>query len=264
MKPSRFASQVAMSRSMLYYAHKQQNRDWHTKCLIEGALREFPSYGHKRLALHLGINRKRVLRAMKLFGIKPYRRRGTKPKKAEGITKVHYPNLLLLQVPLRPGQIWAADFTYLKFEGRFLYVATGLDLYTREIVGWSISTSHTTMLVINALLAALRHRGRSETFHSDNGSEYNAKDFTSVLTLIGTHVSRSKPGCPWENGYQESFYAQFKVDLGDPSRFASRGELVYEIHQTIYHYNTCRIHSALRMAPLQFAELNGGVSMQKA
>ena len=62
------------------------------------------------------------------------------------------------------------------------------------------------------------------------------------------------PGCPWENGYQESFYSQFKVDLGDWSRFMSVGELVFVVYQTIYVYNNTRIHSALKMSPVQFAE----------
>ena len=69
-------------------------------------------------------------------------------------------------------------------------------------------------------------------------------------------ISRSKPGCPWENGYQESFYSQFKIDLGDVNRFKNTGELVYEIYQTIYKYNNTRIHSALKMPPVKFALLN--------
>jgi putative transposase len=216
MKPGLFAKEVGMSRSMLYYRHRQGERDWHTKCLIEEVLREFPSYGHKRLAIYLGINKKRILRVMKLYGIKPYRRRAKKLRKNEGQVTVHYPNLLMGTAPLYPGHIWAADFTYLWFKDRFLYVATVLDLYTREIVGWSLLTSHTTLLVTNALLAALAHHPRPEIFHSDNGSEYNSKEFIMLLHRIGTSVSRSKPGCPWENGYQESFYSQFKIDLGDP------------------------------------------------
>lgn len=77
-----------------------------------------------------------------------------------------------------------------------------------------------------------------------------------MLTNLGVSISRSKKGCPWENGYQESFYNQFKVDLGDPNRSASFGELVAAIYNTIYRYNTVRIHSALRMAPSQFAQLH--------
>jgi transposase InsO family protein len=57
----------------------------------------------------------------------------------------------------------------------------------------------------------------------------------------------------WENGYEESFSGKFKVDLGDPARFASLGELTAAIYETIYCYNTERIHSALRMPPAQFA-----------
>ena len=56
-----------------------------------------------------------------------------------------------------------------------------------------------------------------------------------------------------ENGYQESFYDKFKIDLGDPSRFKTLGELVYEIYQTIYKYNYFRIYTSLKMSPIQFA-----------
>lgn len=63
----------------------------------------------------------------------------------------------------------------------------------------------------------------------------------------------SKPGYPWENGYQESFYSQFKLDLGDPNRFEILGELVYEIYRLVWVYNHTRIHTVLKMSPVQFA-----------
>jgi transposase InsO family protein len=67
-------------------------------------------------------------------------------------------------------------------------------------------------------------------------------------------ISRSRPGCPWESGYQESFYGKFKVDLGDPNRFKTLGELVAEIYRTLWDYNNTRIHSALNMPPVIFAK----------
>jgi transposase InsO family protein len=70
---------------------------------------------------------------------------------------------------------------------------------------------------------------------------------------LGIRQSMSHTGCPWENGYQESFYSQFKVDLGDPNRFERLGELVYEIYRCIYVYNTSRIHTALKMPPQIYA-----------
>ncbi len=103
-------------------------------------------------------------------------------------------------------------------------------------------------------MVALLCHPHPEIFHSDNGREYEAKAFIAVLQDVGSRISRSHPGCPWENGYQESFYDKFKVDLGDPNRFKTLGELVAEIYRTIWTYNHTRIHSALKMPPVVFAE----------
>lgn len=189
---------------------------------------------------------------MRLFGIKPYRRRGRKWKKIKKI-KVIYPNLLLTEYPRYENHIWVSDFTPLSFQGKKVYVATVEDLFTRKVVGLSVSTNHAVQLVLSAFMSAIHSNPRPVIFHSDNGSEYDARVFVGALETLAVQISRSAPGCPWENGYQESFYDKFKLDLGDPSRFKSLGELVYAIYQTIYDYNHIRIHSALKMAPEQFA-----------
>lgn len=191
---------------------------------------------------------------MKIFGIKAYRRKGKKWKKTRNI-KVIYPNLLLKEYPAYENNIWASDFTYIPFQGKTVYLATVLDLFSRKVVGLSIYTTHVVQLVLSAFLNALHNNPRPKIFHSDNGSEYNSEIFTEALETVGVAISRSAPGCPWENGYQESFYSQFKVDLGDPNRFKALGELVYEIYQTIRKYNHTRVHTALKMPPQQFAFL---------
>jgi putative transposase len=246
------AREVGISRRTLYYRPKMPERDWEVKVKIEEALREHPAYGHKRLALHLKLNRKRILRVMHLFGLKPYRRRGKKWLKPKEKSAV-YPNLLLAYRPEYEHHIWVADFTHIRFQGKWVYLATVMDLYTRAIVGFSILTNHSRALVINALLSAIHYSPRPFIFHSDNGSEYDSEDFTTIVASLGTLISRSAPGCPWENGYQESFYDKFKVDLGDPDRFSSLGELIYEIYLTLYVYNHSRIHTALLMPPAEFA-----------
>ena len=101
---------------------------------------------------------------------------------------------------------------------------------------------------------ALFHHPKPMIFHSDNGREYEAKVFIALLEQYGITISRSRPGSPWENGYQESFYGKFKMDLGDPNRCKTLGELVAEIYRTAWEYNHTRIHSALRMPPSVFAE----------
>jgi transposase InsO family protein len=249
------ARELGKYRGVFYYKKKKPDKDWQMKCLIENVLREHPSYGHRRVALHLKMNKKKVRRVMRLFGIKPYRRHGRKWKKTKNI-KVVYPNLLLTEYPLYENHIWVADFTHISFQNKIVYVATVEDLFTRKIVGMSVYTNHAVQLVLASLMNAIHSNSRPLIFHSDNGSEYNSKIFIQALETIGVNISRSKPGCPWENGYQESFYDKFKIDLGDPSRFKSLGELVYEIYQTIYVYNNSRIHSALKMSPMQFAFLN--------
>lgn len=251
------ARELGMSRSVFYYKPKKPDKDWKLKVKIEEVLRTpgCHSYGSRRIAIHLKMNRKPVKRVMGIFGIKAYRRRGKKCKKTKNI-KVIYPNLLLTVFPQYENHIWVSDFTYISFQGKFVYLSTVLDLFTRKVVGLSVYTSQGVQLTLSALLNALHYNSRPEIFHSDNGKQYDAEVFIGALETLGIQISRSAPGCPWENGYQESFYDKFKIDLGDPNRFKTLGELVYEIYQTIWRYNNTRIHSVLKMSPVQFAEKN--------
>lgn len=244
-----------MSRSMLYYRHKMPDKDWWLKQQIELVLRDKPSYGHKRIADALpGINKKRILRVMKLFGIKPYRRRGKKWKKPGKDYSKEYPNLLLTEFPRYPHHIWASDFTEIHYGKRTLYLATIIDIFTREIVGFSVLLCHSRNLVMNALTTAVHKHPAPVILHSDQGTEYTSKDYIALAENLGIKISMSNKGCPWENGYQEGFYSQFKVDLGDPNRFDHLGELVWAIYKTIYDYNNNRIHSKLKMPPAEFAQ----------
>jgi putative transposase len=219
---------------------------------MEEELRINPSYGSRRLSQALNICRQQAQRVMKKYGIKPYRRRGRKYRKAR-IKRV-FPNLLLNTMPGYPNHVWATDFTELKHKNKKVYVSTVIDLFTRVIVGIHVAIRKGAPLSIQTLAHALFHRPPPKIFHSDNGREYEANSFTGILSEWNIIISRSNPGCPWENGYQESFYDKFKVDLGDPDRFNTLGELVAEIYRTIWAYNHTRIHSALKMPPAIFAE----------
>lgn len=247
------ARELGVYRGMFYYKPKQPEKDWQLKCQIEAVLRDHPSYGSPRIALVLGRNKKPIERVMKLYGIKAYRRRGLRYKKSKNI-KVIYPNLLMTTYPTHPNHIWTADFTHLSFQGKEIYIATTMDLFTRRIVGIAVYTTHAVQLVLSAFMNAIYAYPRPEIFHSDNGSEYNADVFIGALQTLGVMISRSAPGCPWENGYQESFHSQFKVDFGDPARYKTLGELVSAIYWSIYTYNNTRIHTALKMSPQAFAE----------
>jgi transposase InsO family protein len=227
-------------------------KDWKTKIRMEEELQVNPSYGSRRLSQALNMGRQQAQRVMRKFGIKPYRRRGKKRKVFKPSRT--FPNLLMTIMPLYPNHIWATDFTELIHKGKKVYVSTILDLFTRTVVGLHVAVRKGAQLSIQTLANALFHQPPPKIFHSDNGKEYGAKSFIEVLEEWEINISRSHPGAPWENGYQESFYDKFKVDLGDPDRFKTLGELVAEIYRTIYAYNHTRIHSALKMPPVVFAE----------
>ena len=150
------AKKLGVSRSSLYYKHKRPAVDEEVKRQIEAVLVNHPAYGHKRIALELKLNKKRILRVMKKFGIKPYRRRVHPIKKDDlGKAPSHHLNLICEFCPIVPDVVWVADFTYIRFHEYFIYVATYMDLYSREIVGWHISRYHTSSLVLAAWEHAL-------------------------------------------------------------------------------------------------------------
>lgn len=182
------AKDLGVSVSSLYYEKKLPRKDNALKIRIEEALRYHPSYGHRRLALHLSINKKRIRRVMKIFDIQPYRRRGRRPRKSSRIIGNRYPNLTKGVTPQYEGHIWAADFTYLAYKGRFLCLATVIDLFTRKIVGWAATKNHNTSLVLHALFMALSSHARPTIFHSDNGREYGSKIFIRALTELGVQI----------------------------------------------------------------------------
>lgn len=247
------AKQQGISRSSLYYQLKMPVKDWHLKNQIELVLKENPSYGYRRIALALEINHKRTFRVMKEFGIKPYRRRGKKFRKAKDLARI-YPNLLQqIPFPEKTNTAWVSDFTPISFHGKLVYLATIMDIFNRKVMGWNLLNSHAVQLPLVALMNAVGKYGRPKVLHSDQGSEYKSKVYTSFAENLGIKLSMSKKASPWENGYQESFYSQFKVDLGDQNRFKTLGELAVAVYLQIYYYNNQRIHTKLKMPPAVFA-----------
>lgn len=247
---------LGVSRSSLYYKSKKYEGDIKLKEDIEEVWKVHPSYGHKRLALALNVNKKRIVRVMKLFDIKPWRRARKPFKVSKSKLEQKYHNLLLTTPATRRNQIWVTDFTYLWYRGRFIYLATVEDIYTREVVGFSILANHSTSLIIQAIVSALQNNSKPDIIHCDQGSEYTSELYEDFCNSSGIQISFSDKGSPWQNGYQESFYGKFKIDLGCPNRFDTLGEFVYEIYQAIWKYNNTRIHTSLKMSPIQFALKN--------
>lgn len=247
------AEALGINRKNIYKVSKQAVKDEQLKELIEKTHDKHPAYGHLRMAWELGINHKRTQRVMKKFGLKPPRRR--RKYFCTRSTDHHtYTNLITGFVPTRPNQLWCSDVSFIKFQGRFWYLATIEDIFTRQVVSAQVSKFHNRWLVLTTVKQAIQNTGTVPTFfHTDQGTEFMAKICTHFLEERGVQISVSKKASPWQNGFQESFFSQFKNEFGDVNRFETIGELIEEIYGKVHYYNYERRHTAFKVSPAVFA-----------
>jgi transposase InsO family protein len=156
----------------------------------------------------------------------------------------------LAQAPVAttPNQIWVADITYIQTLEGWLYLAAVLDLYSRKIVGWAMSPSIDSALVLNALDMALTHRQPPANllFHSDRGVQYAAGNFRAALLKASLIPSMSRKGNCYDNAAMESFWSTLKLELVYRCVFNTRRQAQSEIFDYIERfYNYTRIHSSL-------------------
>lgn len=148
---------------------------------------------------------------------------------------------------------WAQDFTYLKFQGAWYYLAVVLDVATRQIVGWRLGASHSSQLTLVAMLDALSKYPPPAILHSDQGSEYLSYKHRDLCERYEIQLSCSAAGKPWQNGFMERWFGGFKLELGLLAQFSNIDRLHEGIAQQVYYYNTKRIHTALKMSPAAYA-----------
>jgi len=249
---------LGVTRRSLYYQPKRPHQDEILRDRILRVLDDNPAYGHRTIALHLKINKKRIQRVMQKYSIRPkiIQRNRYSGKKNESVIG-EIPNRIKGLHPEKPNHIWAGDFTRMWFQGRAIYLATVIDIFTREILAWQIGVHHTTGLIIDVLQEAKRKRERiCKIFHSDQGSEYTSPRSLLWLTREKVVPSWSGRGKPWHNGVQESFYKTLKLEFRKAHQYGSLEKLVEGIGQYMHYYNTKRIHSALKMSPREFYEKN--------
>ena len=152
---------------------------------------------------------------------------------------------------------WVTDITYIRTRKGWLYLAVILDLWSRAVVGWSMSERINRQLVIEALKMA-QGRRRVEAgllLHSDRGSQYTSDDFQRELARLGIVSSMSRKGNCWDNAVAESFFATLKRELeGCESGFESRLHARHELFEYIeIFYNRERRHSTLGyLSPAEF------------
>jgi transposase InsO family protein len=243
----------------IYHQSKKQAEDLLIKIKIEETFKIHPAYGHRRLALTLKMNKKKILRIMRKFHLKPPRLWYQK----KFITKTNknmsnqFTNLLknINLFKYSPGQLLSSNLTYIKFQGRFLYLIIIKDIVSKEIIAFNLSQKHDSELVLKTIKEALLKTGKVPLiFHSDRGSEYLSKECINFLQKLGISLSVSDPGSPWQNGWSEAFFSSLKTESGDLNRFENLGELIEYLFGYLNYYNNERIQLKLKMSPAKFKQ----------
>ncbi|WP_140984722.1 IS3 family transposase [Asticcacaulis tiandongensis] len=213
---------------------------------------------HDLLAEGVSCGLHRVERLMRLQGLRARPRRRGLPKDV-GQRSVIAPNVLDRQFRAeKPNQKWVADFTYIWTAEGWLYVAAVIDLFSRRVVGWSMSANMTAQLVTDALIMAIWRRGKPDTLlhHSDQGSQYTSEQFQRLMADNGVTCSMSRSGNVWDNAAMESFFSSMKTERIGKKIYRTRDQARAEIFDYIERfYNPTRRHSTLGyLSPIDFEQ----------
>jgi putative transposase len=160
--------------------------------------------------------------------------------------------------PTAPNQVFSSDITYIWTDEGWLYLAVVLDLFNREIVGWSIRPRMTVEIVTEALtMAWFRRRPKAGAIHhSDRGSQYASHDYQRKLADYGMRCSMSRKGNCWDNAPTESFFNSLKNERVHATRYRTHQDATSDLFEYIeVFYNRSRRHSSLGfVSPVQFLQ----------
>jgi putative transposase len=148
----------------------------------------------------------------------------------------------------RPNQKWIADFTYIWTAEGWLYVSAVIDLFSRRVVGWSVSATMTAQLVADALLMAVWRRGKPTALlhHSDQGSQYSSEQFQRLMAESGIVCSMSRSGNVWDNAAMESFFSSLKTERTARRTYRTRNEARADVFDYIERfYNRALEHPSV-------------------
>jgi len=221
------------------------------------------TYGYRRVRAELAdgrghvVGRHRVARLMRNAGIAGVtRRRFCRTTRRDDRARPA-PDLLSRDfTATAPDQRWVADITYVPTWSGFLFLAVVVDVFSRRVVGWSMSANQRTELVTNALRMAVQRRRPIDVVvhHSDQGCQYTSYDFAKACRAAGVERSMGSVGDCYDNAMAESFFATLECELLDRTVFENRNAARLGVFDFIESfYNPWRRHSSIGdLSPAEF------------
>ena len=212
------------------------------------------SYGSRRMkealnGLGYPVSRSKARKLMREAGVKVRQKRKYKVTTNSNHKLPVFDNLLNREFDVEwPDQVYASDFTYIWTAEGWLYLAVVLDLCSRKVVGWNMSSRANATMVCDALKMAVsdRHPDRGLIHHSDRGSQYASKKFRRLLSVNGFIGSMSRKGDCWDNSVVESFFGSLKQERVHHKTYMTREQARIDVLNYItMFYNSNRLHSYL-------------------
>jgi putative transposase len=201
-----------------------------------------PFFGSRKMAVELGVNRKRMQRLMRLMGIEAHYAKPNLSRPAPGHQV--YPYLLRGVKIEHANHVWSTDITYIPMQGGFLYLVAVMDWFSRFVLSWELSNTLDTAFCSAALAAAFRF-GQPGIWNSDQGAQFTAVDFLAPLKQRGVAISMDGRGRALDNVFIERLWRSLKYELIYPGDFAGGAELFAALESYFHFYNFERPHQAL-------------------
>ncbi len=153
----------------------------------------------------------------------------------------------------KPNEVVVSDLTYVQVGTKWHYICLLIDLFNREVIGYSAGPNKTAELVQQAFHKITRPLNKITLFHTDRGNEFKNKIIDEILITFKIKRSLSSKGCPYDNAVAEATYKTFKTEFINGKKFANLTQLKCELFDFVNWYNNIRIHGSLNyLTPVEF------------
>ncbi|MDM5451052.1 IS3 family transposase [Peribacillus simplex] len=249
-----------LSRSTYYYESKERNsEDDVTHAIIEIFEKNRKVYGTRKIKVEgLTVSRRRIGRIMKEQGlVSSYTVAQYKPQQSSCNESVLANELNREFQQKEEKKVVVSDLTYVKDKNKWHYICVFVDLFNREIIGFSTGPNKDAQLVARAFASIKGNLHDIQLFHTDRGNDFKNKLIDETLTTFKIGRSLSMKGCPYDNAFAEATFKIIKTEFANQKKFTNLSQLTLEFGDYVNWFNKLRIHGTLGyLSPLEYKELS--------